>query len=296
VAKRLRFLAFALGLILLLGYAAGSLYLAWNTTAPHQGGITVSAESIGTNFESVSFSSRTDHVTLRGWLFHSPTFAGRSAVLVPGWQSNRSSVAPEARDMVGHGYDVLIFDTRAQGLSDGGHETLGNLEQRDVLGAYDYMKQRGYAPAKMTFYGQSQGAAAVIEAAPMLSDVGALISDSSYADLAALLSQRFNASTRLPGGLDIAAVNLARIFGVDPQLRPVDVVAKLPQRAFLFLQASGDNLIPAGDARQLRSASANPATEMVMLAGTFHLDTYAAAPSVYMADVYSFINSQIKPA
>jgi alpha-beta hydrolase superfamily lysophospholipase len=294
LGQRLRFLTFAFALIVLLTYGVGSFYLAWNTTAAHPGGITVSAESIGTDFESVSFSSRTDHIVLRGWLFHAPGFSGRSVVLVHGWQANRSTVSPEARDMIAHGYDALIFDTRGEGLSDGGHETLGSLEQRDVLGAYDYMKQRGYAAGKMTFYGQSQGAAAIIEAAPQMSDVGALISDSSFADLSALLAQRFTASTRLPGSLDLLGVTFARIFGVDPALRPVDVVAGLPHRAFLFFHATGDQFVPVASANELRSASTNPDSKLVLFAGTGHLDTYAADPSTYMADVYSFINSQVK--
>jgi pimeloyl-ACP methyl ester carboxylesterase len=105
-------------------------------------------------------------------------------VFLHGSNVDRAINADNARAMVQAGYDVLLFDFRGCGQSGGEHQTLGNLEPRDVLGAHDYMVGRGYAASRMTFLGISDGATALLRAAPRMPDVAAIVSDSAYDRLA----------------------------------------------------------------------------------------------------------------
>jgi uncharacterized protein len=239
----------------------------------------VPASAISHHHLDVSFPSRVDHVRLSGWLFRVDHPTGRSVILVHGWQGDREDVDFVAltRRLLPLGYDVLMFDLRGSGLSMGSNQTLAHKEPRDLLGAYDHMLSLGYSPGQMTVLGNSMGAATVIEAAPELTAVGALVADSAFADLFTAMEGGPTRYTLLPGPLAIPAIEVSRVFGVLPTLSPVEVVRSLPDRAFLFLHASGDPLLGVGNADRLSAASSNRASRLDVIAGHDHIDTYTGS-------------------
>lgn len=255
----------------------------------------VSASAISSHHLDVTFLSRVDHVRLSGWLFRADHPTGRSVILVHGWQGNREDVDFVAltRQLLPRGYDVLMFDLRGSGLSMGSNQTFAHNEPRDLLGAYDHMIGLGYAPGQMTILGNSMGAATVIEAAPQLPAVGALVADSAFANLTSAMMGALTCYTLLPGLLAIPAIEASRAFGVLPTLSPVDVVRSLPGRAFLFLHARGDPLLGVANADQLFAASSNSASRLDVIAGHDHLDTYTHNPAAYMNVLLAFINQQL---
>ena len=292
--RRLRRLAFVAAVVVAL-FLAASAVGARVAVAGSRAPFPVPASQIGASYLDVTFPSRVDHLALSGWLFRSARPTGRSVILVHGWQGNREDVdfVPLARQFLARGYDVLMFDLRGSGLSAGAHETFAHDEPRDLLGAYDFLRSRGYAPGLMTVLGNSMGAATVLEAAPQLGAVAALISDSAFADLSSAMQGGLTRFTHLPGVLAVPAMELARMYDVLPTLSPVAVVRSLPGRAFLFIHATGDRLLPVANAVELRAASANPGSRLLELDGTDHLDTYTHDPGRYLAAVLAFIDQQV---
>ena len=288
-------------LLVVLAYAVPSVVVADVLT---KGTHTVSGldpGDIGATHADVSFPSRDAGLTLRGWLFQAPHPTGRSVIFVHGWQSNRTDtdfgIDRIAHDMIQHGYDALLFDLRSCGTSDGDRFTLATTEPHDLLGAVDFLRARGYATSKMAVIGDSMGAATVLEAAPQLRDVAALVADSAFSELSPLLSTELPKRTHLPSFFNWGVETAARsLYGVDPDLRPVDAVRSLPDRAFLFLHASGDDLIPVADATELRQASANPGSELVIVPAQGHVQTYKHDPAAYMRVLYAFLDGQIARA
>lgn len=255
-------------------------------------------QQIGASYTAVSFPSRVDHLDLRGWLFRSGSASGRSVILVHGWHGDREDVdfGPLAHRFLAQGYDVLMFDMRASGLSPGTTQTFASDEPRDLLGAYDFMLQRGYRPDRMTILGNSMGGATVIEAAPQLAHVAALITDSAFTSVTSAVEGGLTLYTGLPGPLVLPALEFSRLWGVDPSVSPISVVASLPHRAFLFIQATGDQLVDPHSAIELREASPDPASRLLLIPGHSHLDTFRRSPTVFMAAVDAFIDSQIRAA
>ena len=282
-------------ILAIFAYVGGSVYMAADVgDAPRD--VPQVQDQLGSNVEAVGFHSRGDGIVLEGWLVHAAHPNGRSVIMVSGWKSTRVNVVdvPVGHDLVAHGYDLLLFDTRGAGASLGARQTLGNLEQHDVLGAYDFLKGRGYAPNRMTVYGFSAGAATAILAAPQISDVAAFVCDSSYDNLRPLLEQQWSARTHLVAATDWLAIQVAKFFDINPDLRPIDTVREHPERAFLFFHAQGDGLIPVADSVALKGATSNPQSVLLVVAqGTAHLDTYAREPALYLSTLYGFINQQI---
>ena len=279
-------------------YLLASVVGARVAVAGSRAALAVPPSSIGRSYSDVTFPSRLDDVALSGWLFTAARPTGRSVILVHGWQGNREDVdfVPLTRQLLAHGYAVLLFDLRGSGSSGGDTQTFAHDEPRDVLGAYDFLRSRGYSPHLMTILGNSMGAATVLEAAPQLADVAALVSDSAFADLGDALQGGLTRFTHLPGVLALPAMQAARLYDVLPTLSPADVVRSLPSRAFLFLHARGDRLLPVSNAITLRAASADTDSRLVVIDGTDHLDTYTHDPQGYVRTLLSFIDQQIVAA
>ena len=259
------------------------------------------APTIGPHWSDVSFLSRGDGLRLRGWLFRPATPTGRSVIMVHGLKHNRIDANygsdRVAHDLLQHGYAVLLFDLRACGASEGTRFTLGNREYLDLLGAYDFMTQDGggtpFAPARMAVLGDSLGAAATLLAAPELPAVGALVADSAFAELRPVLEQQLPQAMPLPAFYTTPILWFGPLFQMDADLRPVDRVRALPQRSFLFFHGAADVFIVPQQAAELRAASANPQSALVLVPGAGHVQTYRADPAAYMARVYRFFDQQL---
>jgi len=290
-------LAAWLAALLVLGYAMVALAMADRLTLGNHRPLGASGNVVQAQFENVAFLSRVDHIALSGWLYRAPSPTGRSAVLVHGFRANR--VNPDynavglARNLLAHGYDVLLFDLRSCGTSGGDRFTLGTLEPRDLLGAYDFMRGRHYTPARMAVIGDSEGAATVIGAAKDLQAVGALVADSSFAELRPILDAQLPHNTSLPPIFYPGGELASGLFGLNPDLRPVDEVRALPQRAFLFFHGDVDSYIPVANATELKRASSNPESELVIVPGANHVKSYRTNPTLYLMTLYHFLDQQI---
>lgn len=292
--RRLARLARAAGILVAL-YLAASLVGSRVVVTGSRSPLPQPPVRVGALWSDVAFTSRDDHVPLSGWLFLPETPTGRSIILVHGWQGDREDVdfVRLGQDLLVRGYAVLLFDLRGSGSSGGSHQTFAHEETRDLLGAYDLMRSQGYRPELMTILGNSMGAATVLETAPQLSDVAALVSDSAFADLSGALQSGLSRFTRLPGVLALPALQFARLWGVAPGLSPAEVVRSLPDRAFLFIHARGDELLPLSNALELKAASAHTASRLLVVDGTDHLDTYTHDRRAYLDALLAFVDEQV---
>lgn len=282
-------------LVFLSLFAFASVVGSYAVAVGNRGAFKVPPQQIGTKYQNVTFPSRDYSAVLSGWLFHADKPNGRSLIMVHGWHGNREDVdfVPMARAFLARGYDVLMFDMRGSGRSSGFTQTFGNREPQDILGAHDFMIHEGYAPQRMAIIGNSMGAASLIEAAPDLNDVAALICDSAYTGVTAAAETGLNDITKLPGVLALPALQFSQVWGINPALRPLNVVGALPQREFLFIQSRTDNLVDPASASQFLAASPNPGSQLLIINGRKHLDTFNHDPSLFMSRVSAFIDQQI---
>ena len=274
-------------------YAAGQL----STTGTHLP-LQATPESIGPDWEDVTFPSRTDHLRLSGWLFHAPRRTGRSAIALHGFTSNRTDAGfgmpAFTRDLLAAGYDTLVFDFRSFGRSEGGGFTIGWREGRDVLGAYDFMRGRGYDPAQMAIVGISMGAESMLGVAEQLGPVAALVADSAYAELRPIIELNLHRYSPLPALFYPGIIEAGTLFyGLNPDFRPIDHVRALPQRAFLFFVGGRDDFIPPDNSRRLRAASANPGSRLVVFEGSGHVQGYHDERDRYLRELFAFIDEQV---
>lgn len=190
-----------------------------------------------------------------------------------------------ASRIVDNGMSVLMIDLRGHGESGKARLTFGHHERRDVLGAVDFLLARGYSPTRIGVFGASMGGASGIGAAVDEPAIGALITDSTFADLDCLLREQFQRLTRLPRWCLRGSLAAARLLtGIDLTARaPRDLIRSLQNLPILVIHAAHDPFVPVEHAQWLASAGQ---AGLWITEGSRHLASAAAEGSRY-ADVVS---------
>ena len=166
------------GLLGLAGVLAAYLLVlpigfAYVTT--HTARAVVPENRLGAPSEDVSFET-SDGLTLRGW--YVPSKNGAAVISFPG----RKGSQKPARMLARHGYGVLVFDRRGEGVSDGEPNGFGWSGDRDAKAAVDYLQTRSDVdPDRIGAIGQSVGGEMLIEAAAEDRDLKAIVSDGAGA-------------------------------------------------------------------------------------------------------------------
>ena len=252
----------------------------------------------GLRYEDVAFASPLDGTTLRGWYIPAPRTTGRAVVIVPGIDDNRlvSGIAlPLAAGLVADGLDVLAFDLRAQGESDGDTLSFGAREQDDVLGAVAAARARG--ARHVAVLGFSMGAAAAMLAAARSPDVEALVLDSAFASWPDTLRQQLRSGWHLPGPLvDYGVLLYGVLSGTDPAaVTPANAMPALAGRPMLFIAGADDLAVDPADGAKMAAAAAGPTAQYVLVPGAGHVGAFAVDPAAYTARVRAFLAAALPP-
>src|SRR6266566_2396358 len=196
--RLLRWIVVALlivSVIVTTAYTALSIYIATQLVYVPQKPIYATPASLGLQFKYVTFPSREDHLQLRGWFIPGVLPGGRLTaqriiIAVHGTRANRADKAAGLLKLTGefarHGFAVLAFDMRGTGQSTPAPLSLGYFEQRDVLGAVDFLRSGPIPypelgrPHIIAGWGVSMGAATLLLAAAQEPAIRAVISDSAY--------------------------------------------------------------------------------------------------------------------
>ena len=135
--------------VLTLGYVGISFLVATQVAFAQPTAITKTPADIGLNYRDVSFLSREDHLLLRGWFIPGVLPNGqltveRTIIMLHGVHSNRAALEAGLLDLSAalarHGFAILAFDMRGHSRSAPAPLSWGYFEQRDVLGAVDFLR------------------------------------------------------------------------------------------------------------------------------------------------------------
>ena len=265
--------------LLLLGLAAAylgaGLYVVLRMTSPRRRPPEATPTAVGLVYEEVEVYS-TDGVRLAAWWMPAGD-SRRVAVLVPGWGGGKSDehVLRTAPIYNRVGFDVLAFDPRAQGESEGRRRTLGYREVRDVLGALGWLEERGHEAGEVVLHGWSMGGATVVRAAPG-SGVAAIVEEAGYADLPLLLASKIPEIIRFGGLLRPAIMLAGRLFpDFDAwAVRPEREAARLAKGhvPLFIIHSTGDELVPHEHAGMF--AAAHPGARVWKLEGYGHVGAF----------------------
>lgn len=230
--------------------------------------------------EEVWFSNA-EGLRLHGWFFRSNAQAAHATVVYAhGNGGNLSYCGWVGETLAARGFDVLLFDYRGYGRSEG--EVAGERGlYADTEAAYEFVTgERGAAAGRVVLYGQSLGTAAAADVAARR-ECGALVLESglsSASDMAAVIMPWLPSFVR----------GLTR--------NKLDTVSKLPRVRCPVLVAHGDrdDVIPVGQGRRLFEAAPEP-KRLVVVGGAGHNDLSSVGGEKYIDTLAEFVRSSIHP-
>ena len=241
---------------------------------------------LGVPYEPVAFRAD-DGVKLRGWWLPRPG-SDRTIVGCTGHRGAKHELLGIGSGLWRAGNNVLLFDFRGCGESDPVALSVGYYEARDARAAVRFAREQ-LPDARVGLVGYSMGAAVAILVAAADQAIGAVVADSAFADLGAVVAHAYRRH-RLPPAPFLAlsdALNRRRWGWSFRALRPVDAVGALAPRPLLLIHGADDAVTPAAHAEELYRAAGEP-KELWIVPGTRHCGAYFVDRSAYVARVAAF--------
>ena len=192
------------------------------------------------------------------------------------------------------GFQVLCFDFRGHGESDGHTITYGFGERQDVLGAWDHLMTRhDVDPNRIFGFAVSMGASSMLMALPELPGIKAVVADSAFSSLVRMVRHQYRF---VPGPLAVIPIALTRIFGwldADLRVEQVDAVAairglKVP---IFFIHGLDDVSVPPDCTRTLFDGYGGP-KKLRLEPGAGHGGTAGLDTEQYRRDLRAFFLGQ----
>jgi len=246
---------------------------------------------LGLDYEDVSFKT-SDGLTLKGWFIPS-NYSKATIIVGHGYPFSKSNILGLGVFLHKH-YNLLLFDFRYFGESQGRYTTAGWKEQKDVLAAIDYLKSRkDINKSKIGAIGFSLSASTFIMT--KTSDIKAIVADSPYASLDGIIEQSYFI---FPGPLKLPFVWITKLlakitFGLNTKDISPEKDIKNIGIPILLIHGDRDSQIPVENSKVLYEASDKNLTELWLIEGADHGYSYASNPSEYEKRVLEFFDKHL---
>jgi fermentation-respiration switch protein FrsA (DUF1100 family) len=218
------------------GCADGLFY--WPDDATHVHGEDANGE-VGAR--DVWFAS-SDGTRLHGWWLEASATRVGTVVYCHGNHANLTHHVRFVRWLPAHGFDVLIFDYRGYGQSEGTPSREGTVD--DAVAAIDLALARD--PHGTVLFGHSLGGAIGTVAAGRRPAVRAIAVEATFAT--------YRAAARAQAPLFAFAVPWLVSSGLDP----IDSMDRLPPRPVLVIHSDDDAIVPFELGRELFERAREP--------------------------------------
>ncbi len=236
----------------------------------------------GMPYEEVTFPSR-DGLVLGGWWIPAHDHARGTVIMCAGQNGSMDKDVPQAVPLHHANYNVLMFDFRAHGRSEGNIVTIGALEQADLFGALDYLeRERGIA--RVGVLGFSMGAGVALMVAAQDERIAALVVDGAYPRLAGILTgyMRLRGLPGPPARAFAWLILLAGSLRTHYELfraNPIDLAARITAPTFL-IHGDRDPFVSPDDMNALAELINGP-VDVWRLGDCGHREAYKNHPDAY---------------
>jgi uncharacterized protein len=209
-------------------------------------------------FDDVTIPSF-DGTRLYGWWMRASRKAP-TIVILHGVKKNRTDVLRAALVLRRAGFNVLLFDGRGHGSSEGRFVTYGFYERRDVESAIDWLAtEKRIDRHRIGLAGESMGAAIALQVAAHNPWIRAVWADSPFASLRRIAEEFVKRATGLPGAVlnpvlwtTIQVANYRGKFDIH-SVDPLALAAKIKCPVYL-VHGTADQLIATAHSENIYAA------------------------------------------
>lgn len=216
-------------------------------------------------YEDVTFET-SDGLKLSGWFLPASGPPKGTVIHFHGNAENISSHVTLSTWLVWKGYNLLVFDYRGYGKSEGRVTRAGTI--RDGHAALDYVLARDDVdPDRIFAFGQSLGGAVAAVVAAEREEFRAVVLDSTFSGYRRIGSRHLQKVIRFKWPADLIAT-----AALSDDYSPIDYVARIAPRPLLVIASAEDKICFAELGRELYDAARQP-KEFVLVQESQHLET-----------------------
>ena len=236
--------------------------------------------------------------------------AGRTAILVHGYKDSYIGMLPIAKIYADMGYNILLPDLHAHGLSEGGDIRMGWKDREDVIrwiGVADSLFADPAGKPRIVLHGVSMGAATVMNVSGerLPPSVKCFVEDCGYTNVWDEFSRQLSDQFGLPDfPVLYAATVLCKLrygwtFG---EASPVDQLAR-NESPMLYIHGSSDGYVPSSMVFPLYNANPVHVTPdgvtrhfngIWITPGCAHAQSFHDYPHEYAKRVRAFVGEFVK--
>jgi len=204
-----------------------------------------------------------ERVNLKGWQCRASTTRRGTLVYLHGVADNRSSGAGVVERFGKRGFDVVAYDSRAHGESEGDVCTYGFFEKQDLHRVLDTV-----GPGPVVLIGTSLGAAVALQEAARDARVTAVVAAETFSDLRTVATER--APFFFTSGIIERAFTLAeqqggfRVDAVSPVMDAAEIKSPV-----LLIHGGADIETPPEHSKRVLAALAG-SKRLILVPGAGH--------------------------
>jgi len=245
----------------------------------------IKPSDIGLKYEEVTLKTA-DNIKIKAW-FIANNKTKNAVIVCHGYPFDKGNVFSFA-SFLHKDYNLLFFDFRAMGESEGKYTTVGYKEVEDLKAAVKYLKENGME--NVGALGFSLGGATILMAKS--DDIKAIVADSSYANLDLMVDSLYRQFFFFKYPFVLTTRVLAKLIlkidtkNVSPEIAIRDI--KVP---VLLIHGKKDSQISVKNSYLLHKA--NPKAELWVVEGADHGEAHYVREKEYEKKVLEFFNKYL---
>lgn len=284
-------------LVLLLFTTAYVAYIGWSLIHPKK---FTKTYPFTEKYENINFKDSNNTTNLKGLYFENPSNTNKTLIMAHGYGKSMFQHGKNTPSFVtGYykaGYNIILFDFRNSGQSEGNMTTCGYYEKYDLIGAINYAKKRN-PNDDIIIIGFSMGASTSIDVTGIDKRVNYLIADSPFADLGDYLGENLPVWSKIPAVFNPPMIFFMKKFSAIDigDVSPIKSITKFDTNTkVMLIHSTGDKKIPYSNSINLKNAYAKAGGHNLIywqLDKSDHVEAFNDQPKEYLRKTIEFLNN-----
>src|SRR5271165_504987 len=259
-------------------------------------------DRLGIRWQAVQISAR-DGARLHAWLLRSKSTEVGCVIALHGLGEPRTDMLGLAPMFLSQGYCMLTPDNRALGESGGEIVTYGVREVDDVH-RWVYWLETSQHPGNLFGFGESLGAAVLLQSLRPWTRFNAVVADSTLSELSSVAGERLERRIPLPWAVAHAGAGMVVAagftyawlrYGVNLRSASVLEAIRFVRTPILLIHGAKDTRTPVWHSKLL--AAENPGSvELWVVPGAEHVESIVFAPDEYRRRVLGWFADHVRQA
>lgn len=237
------------------------------------------------------YITSSDKLKLHSYKVTNQNNSNKWVIAVHGYTSEGINMSTYAKHYYDNGYNVLIPDLRAHGLSEGNYIGMGWDDRLDIISWINYILNEN-PNAEIILHGVSMGAATVLMTSgeEIPSNVKAIVADCGYTSVWDEFAYQLDDLFSLPEfpilnvSSIVAKIRAGYFLGEASSLKQV----KNSKTPILYIHGDKDDFVPYYMMEELYNATSSE-KEMLTIEGAEHAKASEVDPETYWNTVNNFI-------